>query len=162
MVLLGAYIVPELLNMARTMMRSAGPGHTLQPTALVNEVAVKMLGRDDLYAKTPNRIAFFAYVTMAMRSVLVDHARRRATVKRPNRGQAPEISLESVVQQFQRAEQLDLLALDEALQCLKSQSTRQHDVVVLRFFGGLNGEEIASYLGVSRSTVDRDWSFARA
>ena len=152
---------PELRRLASSAMRRQRSGHTLHPTALINEAVVNMLAGDCL-ARTANRGMFFALAARAMRSVLVDHARRRAAAKRVTGDGRRKRLLDEVVIQFEQQEHVDLLALDEALEQLEAMNKRQHDTVMLRFFGGLRFQEIADHQGVSLSTVEKDWSFARA
>ena len=151
----------ELRRLATSTMEGERPGHTLHPTALVNEAVIKILAGDSLM-RTRNRATFFALAARAMRSVLVDHARRRAAAKRPTGNRRRIEPLDESLRQFEEREQIDMLILDEALQQLQTLSQRQHDAVMLRFFGGLRFQEIATHLGVSVSTVEKDWNFARA
>jgi RNA polymerase sigma factor (TIGR02999 family) len=151
----------KLRRLATCAMRRQRSGHTLQPTALINQAVVNILASDCLI-RTANRGMFFALATRAMRSVLVDHARRRAAAKRVTGQGRRKRLLDEVVSQFERLEQVDLLALDEVLKQLEALNKRQHDTVMLRFFGGLRFQEIADHQGVSLSTVEKDWNFARA
>ena len=154
-------LYPTLRELAEVQMRHERPGHTLQPTALVNEAILKM-NDDRLLAEAANRYSFIAAAARAMRAVLVDHARRRTALKRPSGEKRQRHPLDETVEYFERTQQLDVMALDDALEHLCAQSQRQHDIVMLHFFGGLKFKQIADYLDVSLSTVEKDWRFARA
>ena len=130
-------------------------GHTLQPTALVNEVYLKLIGRRTV--QWQNRAQFFGFAAELMRRILVDHARARQTGKRG--GDVVKIALADV--DVPAEEDLDLIALDEALKNLVVLEARQARIVELRFFGGLTVEEIAGLLEISPRTVKRDWRIAR-
>ena len=132
--------------------------HTLQPTALVHEAFLKLAGRGEA-AQWKSKTHFQAVAASAMRQILVDYARRRATRKRG--GDMLRITLLPDVELKQQPE-LDLLALEEALQDLARFDERKCRVVELRFFGGLTCEEAAKELGVSPKTAESDWYFARA
>lgn len=147
----------DLRDRAGQMMRGERSGHTLQPTALVHEAWIRMV---DLPEKRfRSRAQFFALAAKAMRSVLVDHARRRKSAKRG--GDWERLGLEGVFREVdERA--CDLLALDDALRRLEAQDPRLARVVELRFFAGLEHAEAARTLGVSTRTVERDWRLARS
>lgn len=137
-------------------MRREQSGHTLQPTLLVNEAFMRMIGQRDV--SWQNRAHFFAIAAQTIRRILVDHARARRRVKRDH---GVRVTLdESAAEAPQRS--LDLIALDNALTKLDALSPRQARVVELRFFGGLEIEQAAAALGISPATVKRDWIFARA
>jgi RNA polymerase sigma factor (TIGR02999 family) len=155
--LVGA-IYGELKRIARGLMSHERPGHTLQPSALVHEALLRLLDGDVL-ADFPNRRHLFNAATRAMRQVLVDHARRRGAAKRgPGRALLPlDGALASI-----EAQGLDVVALHEALDDLAVAHARPAQVVDLRFFGGLTVPEVAAMLGVSETTVEGDWRFARA
>jgi RNA polymerase sigma factor (TIGR02999 family) len=153
---LAAIVFEDLHRIALAAMRRESPGHTLQPTELVDEAFVRLLGQEQV--SWQNRAQFFAVAARTIRRILVDHARRRRRVKRDHglritldedRSAAPERSV-------------DLIALDDALQELDAAAPRQARVVELRFFGGLEIDETAHALGISPATVKRDWTFARA
>ncbi|MEM7231441.1 MAG: sigma-70 family RNA polymerase sigma factor [Planctomycetota bacterium] len=150
-------IYDELRTIARRLFRGERADHTLEATALVNEVCLRLLATKDLPGQ--NRAQFGAYVAKAMRSLLIDHARQRASQKRG--GQARHVRLDSnlVVGSDPRHE---LLALDEALNRLSTVDARRAKVVELRYFGGLSVEEVCEVLDVSAMTVKRDWQAARA
>lgn len=153
---LAAFVFEDLRRLARAAMRRESEGHTLQPTELVDEAFVRLLGQHQV--SWQNRAQFFAVAARTIRRILVDHARHRRRAKRDHGvritldeslGEAPERSL-------------DLIALDDALEQLGAAAPRQAQVVELRFFGGLEIDETAHALGISPATVKRDWTFARA
>jgi len=148
-------VYAELKTLAARALRGERDGHTLQTTALVNEACLRLLGQRRLQAG--NRAQFAALAAQAMRRILVDHARRRAAAKRPSadlRVAIDDIDLPAAVS--------DLLGLDAALERLAELSPRQARVVDLKFFAGMELEEIADVLAVARPTVVRDWRMARA
>jgi RNA polymerase sigma factor (TIGR02999 family) len=144
----------ELRQLARHYMRRERPDHTLQPTALVNEVYLRMIAVRQVHSQ--NRAHFFAIAARVMRQILVDFARRRRASQRA----APQVTLdEALVPSSVRHP--DLVALDEALKRLELVHPRKSQVVELRYFAGMKLEEAATVLGVSRDTVKRDWRFAK-
>ena len=149
-------VYKELRRRAAGQLRREREGHTLRPTALVHETYLRLMGQDRV--EWQNRAQFFAIASETMRRVLVDHARERKAQKRA--GGAVRVALEDDVATVEPRE-VDLIALDGALDALAAMDARQSRVVEMRFFGGLENEEIAEVLGVSRATVDRDWRFAR-
>jgi RNA polymerase sigma factor (TIGR02999 family) len=151
-------IYGDLRRMAGGLMRRERPGHTLQPSALVHEALMRLLDGEAL-ADVPNRRYLFAAAAQAMREVLVDHARRRGAAKREvGRARVP---LDEVLVAIE-GQGLDVIALHEALDRLAHAHPRPAQVVTLRFFGGLPVPEVAEALGVSVTTVESDWRFARA
>ncbi|MEM7308012.1 MAG: ECF-type sigma factor [Planctomycetota bacterium] len=146
-----------LRGIAQRYMGRQRRGHTLQPTALVHEAYVKL--RNQSNGVWEERVRFLSAAARAMRQVLVDHARRHAAATRGG-GDRP-LSLVDEVALTSRDE-LDFLQLDAALSRLESLDRRKYRVVELRFFGGLSVAECARALGVSVSTVEGDWRFARA
>lgn len=156
--LLFTLVYEELTQLAGQLMRGERHGHTLEPTALVNEAVLRLLDQDVL-EQTRNRAHFFGTAARAMRQVLVDHARSRAARKRG--GAAQRVPLDSVLDSF-HGQNIDVLALDEALTKLSKLEKRQSDVVVLRFFGGLTMSAIAGILGFSVATIENDFRIARA
>ena len=136
-------------------MRDERPGHTLQPTAIVNEAYARLVGRE---LQLQSRTNFYRVAVRAMRQVLVDYARRRVATKRGGK-QPPAPLLVDVA--ITGGAELEILALDRALTGLEGAHERMARVVELRFFGGLTSEEIAAALGVSRRTVQDDWKVAR-
>jgi RNA polymerase sigma factor (TIGR02999 family) len=153
---LATVVFDELHRIAERAMRREDEGHTLQPTELVDEAFVKLVGQR--HASWQNRAQFFAVAAQTIRRILVDHARHRRRVKR-DRG--IRITLDEAIGQDPETS-LDLVALDDALIQLDALAPRQARVVELRFFGGLEVEETAHALGISPATVKRDWTFARA
>jgi RNA polymerase sigma factor (TIGR02999 family) len=149
----------ELRALAGSLMRRERTEHTLQPTALVNEAALRLIQSDAL-SKLPNHSLFFGAMATAMRRVLVDHARRRGAARRTS-GQ-DRVPLDDVIDGLQAQHKIDLLELEDALQQLESMNQRQSEVVVRRFFGGYALPEIAEQLDVSLSTVEGDWRIARS
>ena len=147
----------ELNRLAHHYMRQERQGHTLQTTALVNEVYLKLV--DQRQAQWKNRAHFFALSAQLMRRILVDHARKRNYVK--HGGGAHKVTLDEVMA-VSPASNTDLIALNEALDRLAGIDERKSKVVELRFFGGLSVEETAEVLHVSPLTVKRDWSMAKA
>jgi len=150
-------VYDELRSLARRYLSRESAGHTLQTTALVNEAYLRLI--DQSRVQWQNRAHFFAISAQMMRRILVDHARKQHYAKRG--GGAVKISLDEVAL-FSKEKAAELVVLDEALDKLAELDSRRSQVVELRFFGGLNNEEIASVLGVSANTVMRDWNLARA
>jgi len=150
-------VYAELHRLAKRHMRHEHAGHTLQTSALVNEAYLRLV--DAHGVRWQNRAHFFAVSAQIMRRILVDFARARQNLKRG--GGAIQVTLDEglVVSQESGA---DLLALDDALEKLAILNPRQSRVVELRYFGGLNEEEVAEALNVSPRTVRHDWSLARA
>ncbi len=150
-------VYDELRRLAAARMRRERPDHTLQATALVNEVYLKLV--DQTRAQWRNRAQFFAVAARAMHQILVDYARTRGREKRG--GGQVAVTLEKI-EAGADTDLDDLLDLDEALERLAAIEPRQARVVEMRFFAGLTTEEIAEVLNVSAATVDRDWRSARA
>ena len=142
---------------ARLLHRESDPARTLQPTVLVNELYLKLVGQSGVTWQ--DRAHFFALSSKYIRQILVDHARAGRTAKRG--GARTMVSVEEV-DLPSRDGQLDLLALDEALERLEQVDPDLMRIVELRFFAGLSVEETAEVLGSSAATVKRDWSLARA
>ncbi|MEM0926254.1 MAG: ECF-type sigma factor [Planctomycetota bacterium] len=146
----------DLRQIAATHMARQRPGHTLTSTALVNEVAVKLLADENL--PTESRAHFLAYAARARRNLLIDHARSKGRQKRGG-GRAKLTLMEAFTAAEQQSE--DFLALNDALDDLAALRPRQAQVVEMRYFGGLKLDEIAQSLGISIATVKRDWEIAR-
>jgi RNA polymerase sigma factor (TIGR02999 family) len=153
-----AVLYDELRLVARARLRAERPDHTLSPTALVNEVYLRLLGQHRIDAS--GRTEFFAVAARTMRRVLVDAARTRKRLKRG--GNQERVPLEDVDAALSIREADELLALEAALERLAAQDPRAAEVVEKRFFAGLTLEETAASLGVSTKTVQRDWLAARA
>ena len=150
-------VYDELRGIARGMMASERPGHTLTPTVIVHEVCIRLFMSKNLAKNLAgkHRRYFFGAATRAMRQILVDHARKNAST--PDRD-----PLDDVLDWMKSTHRLDILDLHAALEQLEQLDSRKHEVVMLRFFGGLTMKEIAESLGVSLATVEKDWYFARA
>jgi RNA polymerase sigma factor (TIGR02999 family) len=147
----------ELRALAGKQMRSEREGHTLQPTALVHEAYMRMVGGQPV--RWQDRAHFFAVAAGTMRRILVDHARRHGTAKRGGGGHRVTLHEGLVADD---AGDVDVLALEEALVRLREVDERAARVVELRFFAGLEIEEAAEVLDVSGGTIKRDWRFAKA
>jgi RNA polymerase sigma factor (TIGR02999 family) len=146
----------ELRRVARFHLRRERPDHTLQSTALVHEAYLRLLGGQP--PELLNRPHFIAVASRLIRQILVDYARGRGAAKRDGGCRVPVEYLEGLP----NLADPELLALDEALNELYRTDERQANIVEMKFFGGLSSSEIAEVLGLSRATVDRDWSTARA
>jgi RNA polymerase sigma factor (TIGR02999 family) len=154
---LAPMIHQELHRLAARQMAGERPGHILQPTALVNEAFMRLVNWKDI--QWQNRAHFFGTASQIMRRVLVDLARTRDRAKR-GRGQVHVSLSEAAGKASPRS--ADLVALDDALKSLEAIDPRKSRVVELRYFGGLDLDEVAVVVGVSVATVRRDWSLARA
>lgn len=150
-------IYDELRREAAHQLRGERTGHTLQPTALVHEVYLRLA--QPRRVPWRSRAEFFAAAAQAMRRILVDHARKRAASKRAGNWTRIELAADVAIEGNR---ELDLLALDDALDRLAELDPRHARIVELRFFGGLSVVETASVLKISTATVKRDWSFACA
>jgi RNA polymerase sigma factor (TIGR02999 family) len=146
----------ELRRLARRHMAGEQHGHTLQPTALVNEVYLRLV--DIRRMQWQNRAQFFAIAARLMRRILVDFARSRHYQKRG--GGARKVSFDAALLPAAEPDP-DIVALDDTLRILSEMDPRKGEVVELRFFGGLTVEETAEVLGVSADTVTRDWKLAK-
>ena len=151
-------VVDELRRLARLQLRDERPGHTLQPTALVNEAYMRLVG--DQARDWQNRAHFIGVSVSVMKRILIDHARRKQALKRGSEIQSLSGAEDYAGFSLEQAE--ELLALNVALDRLEKMSSRQRQVVELRYFGGLSTEETAEVLKVSPITVKRDWVVARA
>jgi RNA polymerase sigma factor (TIGR02999 family) len=150
-------VYEELRQLATRYMRRERPGHTLQTTALIHEAYLRLIDANDV--NWQSRAHFFAIAAKLMRRILVEHARRRDAHKRG--GSVIRLPLDETLAVADETD-VDLLAIDEALNRLAAVDPQQARVVELRFFSGLSVEETAAALGVSPKTVKRDWSVARA
>jgi RNA polymerase sigma factor (TIGR02999 family) len=151
-----ALVYGELRRLAKRHLRLEQPGNTLQPTALVHEVYLKLV--DQRRARFEDRDHFFAVASQIIRRILVSHARRSRASKRGS-GKSMLALEESIA--LRGAMEMDLVALDDALKDLSQLDAQQGRIVELRFFGGLTLESTARVLGISRATVSRDWNLAR-
>ena len=148
----------ELRKLASGYLRSERRDHTLQPTALIHEAYLRMVGQD--LPEWQNRAHFYGVAARLMRQILVDHARTRQASKRG--GQQPKVSLEDAPPIFIHEDATSLLMLDEALTKLAAFDERKSRVVEMRAFGGMSVEDTACALGVSEPTVKRDMRLAQA
>ena len=154
---LAPLVYRELRRIAGRIMTAERPNHTLQATALVNEAYVRLV--DTQQVSWQDRAHFFALCARAMRQILIDHARARASEKRGGGEVAIELEEGLIAGSSPEA---NLLELDDALKRLAEIDPRKSQVVEMRFFGGLSLEETAEALKVSTKTVQRDWDLARA
>jgi len=150
-------VYEELRRVARYYLKQEKQSNTLSSTALVHEAYLRLVNQKEVTWQ--NRAHFFGVAAQMMRRILVDHARRHGYAKRG--GGALTLALEEAVATPQRRE-IDLVALDDALDSLAKLDERQSRMVELRFFGGLSIEETSEVLGVSMPTVKREWASARA
>ena len=150
-------VYDELRAIARNYFRHERPGHTLQPTAVVHEAYMRLV--DASRVDWQGRTHFIAVCAKVMRRVLIDHARARKRVRRGG-GQQP-VTLENAVAPL-GLEDVDAIDLNEALERLAVLDPRQARIVELRFFGGLSVEDVARTLGISKRTVEGDWTHAKA
>ena len=154
---LAEHVYPELRLMARRYMKNERQANTLQTTALVHEVYLRLI--DVTKVQLRERAQFFAIAAQMMRRILVDAARARAADKRG--GRAAKVNLDEAAI-LSKAENRSILAVDEALTAFTQVAPRQAKVVELRYFGGLSEEEIVATLKISPRTVRRDWDLAKA
>jgi RNA polymerase sigma factor (TIGR02999 family) len=150
-------VYEALRKLAASYLRRERNNHSLQPTALVHEAYVRLV--DQQTASWQNRAQFFGMAAKLMRNILVDHARERMAQKRG--GEQLRLSL-SKADRIGRKTDVDLVALNDALNELAAVMPEHARIIELRFFGGLTIEETAVAMGVSHATVERDWAFARA
>ncbi len=154
-------ILPQIYNELRKIsskyLRDEYRNHTLQTTELVHEAYIKLMGSQNL--SWQNKAHFFSIAAHSMRQVLVDHARKKKSIKR-GEGK-PNISLDDVYEVSENNDE-KILALDEALKRLEKVEERSSKIVELRYFSGLTFEETAEVLNISESTVKRGWNYAKA
>ena len=150
-------VYDELVRLAQQLMQMERAGHTLQATALVNEAYLKLVdqGRADWKDETH----FFAVAATAIRRILVDHARTHGRRKRGGEQARVELDTQVIGAPY---DGIDILELDDLLEALAADDPRAAQVVELRFFGGLTGEQTARHLDISTATAERDWRYARA
>lgn len=146
----------ELRRLAHHYLKRERPEHTLQTTALVNEAYLKLVDHKDMHWQ--NRAHFFAVAAQAMRRILVDHARSRDAIKRGRGVAVITLDEAAAIADTQAA---DLLALNDALDQLTLLDVRKSRIVELRYFGGMTVEEAAEVLGLSPTTVNREWQSAK-
>jgi RNA polymerase sigma-70 factor (ECF subfamily) len=151
-----AAVYGELRQIAGRAVRRERPGHTLQPTALVNEAFLKLAGSAG--AEWRDRAHFFGVAARLMREILVDYARKRGALKR---GGGARVTLDDslLIHEDRLA---DVIAIDEIVKRLEALDPRQGQIVELRFFGGLSVEDVAEVMGISTPTVKREWQSAKA
>jgi RNA polymerase sigma-70 factor (ECF subfamily) len=149
-------VYQELRKRAAAYLRRERRDHTLQPTALVNEAYVRLMGQERV--TWVNRAQFFGVAAQAMRRILVDHARQREAAKRPG---GVRVTLDEGMRSVPPFD-CELLMLDSALQELAVMDQRQAQIVEMKYFGGLSEEEVAAILSLSRTTITREWQSARA
>ena len=150
-------LYPELHKIAQRCLTRERPGHTLQATALVNEACLRLVDIHSIQWR--DRVHFFAVGARIMRRILVDHARSKGNAKRGGGGIRLDFNEALVVS---TKSDPALVRMDDALTQLASFDPRKAQIVEMRYFGGLNANEIASVLGVSPQTVNRDWSLAKS
>jgi RNA polymerase sigma factor (TIGR02999 family) len=149
-------VYQELRRIAQYHLKQERPDHTLQSTALVHEAYLRLMKQDP--AEFANRAHFMGVASRLMRQILVDHARGHRAAKR---GGGLKLELTDAMS-VQKPQNVDLIALDDALNGLARLDSQQSRIVELRFFGGLSIEETAEIIGISRTTVKREWATARA
>ena len=150
-------VYTELRRLAKTYLQRERPDHTLQSTALVHEAFVRLVGQNS--PQWQNRSHFFGVAAQLMRQILVDHARRHRADKRG--GGVYKLALNDAAEHPQPVD-VDLVALDSALKALAEMDPQQSRIVELKFFAGLSNDDASEVLGISPSTVKRDWVTARA
>lgn len=150
-------VYQELRKLAGSYLRNERPGHTLQPTALINEAYLRLIGQH--LPEWKNRKHFYGVAAQLMRQILVDHARSHQATKRGS--DAEKISLDEAIV-FSPQQAGELVALDDALNALAQFDERKSRVIELRYFGGLKSEEIGELLDISLATVGREMRLAQA
>jgi RNA polymerase sigma factor (TIGR02999 family) len=153
---LAAAIYEELRRLAASYMRRERPDHTLQPTALVHEAFIRLMGQERL--EWQDRSHFFGVAAQMMRRILVDHARRSSATKRHG---GHGVTLDDSIAD-PATPSLEVLRVNDALNALAAIDPRQARIVEMRFFVGLSIDETAEVLGISSATVSREWTLARA
>jgi RNA polymerase sigma factor (TIGR02999 family) len=151
-------VYDELRRLASRYLNRERGDHTLQPTALVHEAFIRMVNEDQ--PPWQNRSHFFGVAARLMRQILVDHARRHQSLKRGGSCERTDLDEEFVVYSLEKS--AELLALDEALSRLAYQDERQSRIVEMKYFVGLDIDDIAKVLDISPRTVKRDWTMAKA
>lgn len=151
-------VYQELRKLAGSYLNSERPDHTLQPTALIHEAYLRMIGNN--MPQWQSRAHFFGVAARLMRQILVDHARTRHATKRG--GDRQKISLDDAPQVFAQVDAAELLALDDALTKLAAFDQRRSRILEMRAFGGMSVEETAQALGVSEATIKREMRLAQA
>lgn len=152
-------VYDELRALAGAYFQRQASDHTLQPTALVHEAYVKLIGPND--AGWESRAHFFAVAAKAMRQILTDHARRKKAAKRGGAEERQKVALSRIDTPVQ-SDEFDLIALEEALTKLADIDERQCRIVEMRFLAGLTVSEVAEVTSLSTATVEREWRMAKA
>lgn len=150
-------VYQELRHLATARLAREQPGHTLQATALVHEAWMRIAGHSE--QRWENRAHFFAAAAEAMRRILIENARRKSRLK--HGGGQIRVDLEGLELVAATPDE-QVLLLDEALAKLQAEDPQKGRIVVMKFFGGMSGAEIAGLLGVTERTVERQWAFAKA
>ncbi len=150
-------VYDELRRLAYTHMARQSPNHTLQPTALVHEAWLRMVGVED--RTWQNRNHFFAAAAMAMRNILIDHARKKSRVKRG--GDQIRVDLDRLDPALPEMDEF-ILMVEEALQRLEQVNPKWASLVVLKYYGGMTNKEVADAMEISESSVERYWAGAKA
>ncbi len=150
-------VYPELRRMAKRQMARENPNHTLQTSALINEAYLKLIDRQQ--TDWESRAHFYAVAAQVMRHILIDHARRHLYDKRGGGAQHVPLEEADIVNDRRAA---DLVTLDEALNALAKLDPRRSQIIELKFFAGLNADEISEVMNISPSTVQREWRAAKA
>jgi RNA polymerase sigma-70 factor (ECF subfamily) len=153
-------VYDELRRLAASYLRRERPGQTLQATALVHEAYVRLIGEKPQHFN--NRTHFLAIAALSMRQILVQRARARHAAKRGGNPERITLDEQLFAAPGGGTPEVDVVALDAALDKLAALDMRQAKIVELRYFGGLSVEEAADVLGISPATVKRDWTLARA
>lgn len=153
------YVYDDLKHRAAAYMKNQRSDHTLQTTGLVHEAFIKLIDKNEIEWK--DRQHFMAIASIAMRHIIIDYARQRNRDKRGGRNENLPLDEAQYISSKGNS-QIDLIALDEALTKLASFDERQSKIVELKYFGDLTLEEIAGVLGISHTTVKRDWNIAKA
>jgi RNA polymerase sigma factor (TIGR02999 family) len=157
------HVYQELRRLAAAWLNQEPAGQTLQATALVHEAYLRLCGSQPLDSTDwRNRSYFFAAAAEAMRRILVENARHKATLKRGGNIQKEPLSDYEIVNQQQGLEQVDILALHEAMTAFEAKAPRKAELVKLRCFAGFTLNEAAEILGISPSTAEDDWNYGKA
>lgn len=151
------HVYDELRRLARSQLRRERSNHTLQPTALVHEAYIRLIGQHEI--DWQNRAHFFGVASRLMREILIEHARSKNSLKRGGEFKT-QIELDAAIS-FDNSRQLDIFAVDDALRKLEELDKRQTKIVEMKFFGGMTIEEIGEVLDISPATVKREWTSAK-
>ena len=150
----------ELRRLANLQLARMRGSATLQPTALVHEAYLKLVGRSD--AGWEERRHFFAAAAQAMREIVIDHVRKKRARKRGGGEKPSELDAAALDAPVQAASAEDVLAVNDAIGKLETEHPRKAEIAILRYFGGLSVQEIAELMGVTTRTIEREWRFGRA